>query len=153
VRYSTYTKQLPVAAGELSSYAIDEALSLSFVFKFCRVHLVEAAPDAAAAPSAAESKAQWVAERAGAEKEGATCRSTVLSVKAGKTYFAIVEEDVKEAAAADAKTAADMAEFLEKQKAAAEGGGEAGAKDSGSRPEGCSCIYVRAGGLRLAVDL
>ncbi len=143
LRYNHYIKEMEVKDGAVTSLAVDSLLSLSFVYKFCWVHLVEALPEEATAPSGAKAAREfWVPEQPGEESEAATCRSTVLAVKAGHTYWAIVEEDSKEKAAADAKAAASLAEFLKKQEAElAAGGGSTAAK---ARVEGCSCLYVSA---------
>jgi hypothetical protein len=141
IRYNHYVKEVAVAEGGVTSFAVDAVLFLSFVFKFCCVHLVET-DSKASSPAGKEGKEHWVPERPGEENEQATIRSTILSVKAGHIYWAIVEEDDKERAVQEQKAAASMAEFLKKQaEEAALTEEEREARKAKPRGEGCSCIY------------
>ena len=143
VRYNHYMKSTPVAGGEATSWDIDDALSLSFVFKHCSIHLVEAEAEGKAPTGEAAGPAHWCAERplpAPPAKEGeedmGTCAPAAFRVMTGKTYWAQVQEDPKEKAAAEARQAA----YLASKSAAGGGAGEEGAIKV-EKVEGCSCIW------------
>jgi len=106
--------------------------------------LIESKAEGEAPMGVNASAEHWVPECEGkppsnSDEEESTCISTVFTVQAGKTYWAIVEEDYIEKAAADARAAESMAKFKAKQEAQEEGAREIKTE----KVEGCSCIWVR----------
>ncbi len=151
MRYNHYSKVLPVVSGELASDAIDDALALSFVFKHCSIHLVEAEAGGAAPTGAAAGPAHHQPERPvprlpvaeGGEEEAGTCASVAFQCLPGRTYWALVQEDAAEQAAAEARQAAYLAAKAAGSGAAAGAGSEGIVRE---KVEGCSCIWVRGTG-------
>jgi len=133
VRYNHYKKPIQVSNGETTSFLVDAQLCLSFVFKSCQLHLIETDPEGKAPAGEGASSMHWVPERPGLppaneEESECTCRSTIYTLKAGCTYWAVVEEDSAEKAAADARAREGMEKYRKEQEAreaakAAGGGG------------------------------
>lgn len=149
VRYNHYKKPIQVSNGETTSFLVDAQLCLSFVFKSCQLHLVETDPEAKAPAGEGASSQYWVPERPGLppsteEECECTCRSTIYTLKAGCTYWAVVEEDSAEKAAADARAREGMEKFKREQEAreAAKAAGGGVDLEKTEKVEGCSCIWV-----------
>lgn len=132
--YSHYRKPMATIGGRLTALAVDDEMSLSFVFPACVLHLVRgegadgrAPPASGAAPDAPES---WVPE----DPPG-----TFTGLRDGEWLWVVVEEDPGEAAAAAERQAAYVAQRQQR------GGGGGEDADGGAIKkeaiEGCSCIW------------
>lgn len=120
VRYNHYVKSFTIVDGKLSAEAIDDELALTFVFKSCKIHICPAVDDSKNPPAAPALLPE-------------SGDPVVFSgLEAGRTYWAIVEEDAAEKAASDAR----QTKFVAAQ-AKPKGDDEGIVRE---KVESCSCI-------------
>jgi hypothetical protein len=120
VRYNHYKKVLQISESRLACEAVDDELSLSFVFKNCKIHL-----------ALSDGTEKEPREPAFVKEEGNPVVFT--GVEGGQTYWAMVEEDNAEKAAFEERQAKKAVPIY------------TGKSDDDvivrEKVEGCSCIW------------